>query len=71
LGGRACGVAMRDYCLASVVTVLRESYPLENWKPHLPEEELVEAKGQPAIEAFDGSIGHSKEAEAGRWNGSY
>ena len=56
---------MRDYCLARVVTVLRESYPLENWKPHLAEEELVEAKGQAAIEAFDGSIEHSKEAEAG------
>jgi hypothetical protein len=54
---------MRDYCLASVVTVLRESYPLD-WKPHLAEE-LVEAKGQAAIEAFDGSIGHSKDAEAG------
>jgi hypothetical protein len=36
----------------------------DDWKPHLAEEELVEAKGQAAIEAFDRSIGHLKEAEA-------
>ena len=56
---------MRDCCLPRVVTVLRESYPLENWKPQLARQELVEAKGQAAIKVFDGAIGHSKDAEAG------
>jgi hypothetical protein len=56
---------MRDYCLASVVTVLRESYPLD-WKPHLAEE-LVEAKGQAAIEAFNGSIEQTRRKRALEW----